>query len=305
MKWVILLMLTFCVYLTCSDVRASIYLVDNSLGQKAISHVGRNGTNLTQIITDSAGDSPRDIVVDHGSGIMYWTSLNYEIIRSANVDGSNVQTVFSGLGLRTMSIELDPANGALYWTTGTTVPGGSTKIMRGNVDGTGLQEIVAGILGPAVDLELDLVGRKLYWTAPDEDRIRRSNLDGTSPQTLVSGIATVPEPWGIALDIANNRMYWGDDTLQSIRYSTMDGSNVQTLISSGIDDIVDLEFDPKNGALFWSDQDLDKIERVISGQREIILSGVAAQGFDLVVPEPSTIALAFFCTLSLSTIRWV
>ena len=253
----------------------------------SIDRVNLDGSNLETLFVGTSG--ARDVVVDNINGKMYWTSLSQNIIQGSNIDGSAFETVFSDVGLRTASIEIDVANQTLYWTTGSSV-GGATELMRGNTNGTGLQTLVSGIDKTAMDLELDLSNGKVYYTIPVEKKINRVNLDGSNVETLVSGWTDAPSLWGIALDIDNNRMYWADGYLHEIRYSDLDGGNINTLFDTEVNDTIDLEFDAVNGGLYWSDVASNRIERYLNGTREIVLSDVRPYGFDIAnltpVPQP-------------------
>ena len=58
-----------------------------------------------------------DIALDVAGGKMYWTGhrpLSLDTIHRANLDGSQIETLVSGLGLPN-GLALDMAGGKMYW----------------------------------------------------------------------------------------------------------------------------------------------------------------------------------------------
>ena len=113
-------------------------------------------------------------------------------IQRANLDGSNVMDVLTGI-LGAHGLDVDASGGKLYWSAG-------KAIRRANLDGSRLEDLVRCLHG-AVTLSLDLSGGKVYWAETDNanvstSRIQRANLDGSNVETLMSGVGF---PWGIAV----------------------------------------------------------------------------------------------------------
>lgn len=128
---------------------------------------------------------------------IYWSDgahWNFSKIRRANLDGSNVENLVTGILATPRGLALDLSGGKLYW-----VERAFGKIQRANLDGSGVEDLVTGLNFPLA-LSLELVGRKMYWTESIPDiylngAIRRANLDGSSVETLISGLGA---PAGIA-----------------------------------------------------------------------------------------------------------
>ena len=72
-------------------------------------------------------------------GKMYWTDGETDKIQRANLDGTNVQDLVTGL-TTPLGIVLDVIGGKMYWTDGET-----DKIQRANLDGTNVQDLVTGL----------------------------------------------------------------------------------------------------------------------------------------------------------------
>lgn len=133
-------------------------------------------------------------------------------------------------------------------------------IRSANRDGSGVAEILTGLNGPT-DLFIDVVNKKIYWSEPGQDRIRRADLNGTNVETFLSGLTS---PQMMAIDYATGSFFWIENSFSTnrIRRSDLDGSNITTVVSSSLAGPSYLVVDSENGYLYFSDQDLGKIERV-------------------------------------------
>ena len=84
---------------------------------------------------------------------MYWTDSRTDKIQRANLNGSRVEDLVTGLD-RPRRIALDVSGGKMYWTDG-----GTDKIQRANLNGSGVQDLVTGLDSPR-GIALDVVGRQ-------------------------------------------------------------------------------------------------------------------------------------------------
>ena len=125
-------------------------------------------------------NAPKHLTLDAASDKIYWTETG-RTIRYANLDGSNVQTLFSGLG---MLVDIAIADGQIYWMEQTGENAG--KLKRANIDGTRVQ-LLRSLRSAPLALAVDSGIRKLYWTDA-RGRIRRANLNGKNIQTVVTGL---------------------------------------------------------------------------------------------------------------------
>ncbi len=86
-------------------------------GTHKIQRANLDGTAVQDLLTDAQGiDNPNGIALHVASGTMYWTesSEGKGRIKSANLDGSNVQTLFAGLDdPRSIALDLEPLTGAM------------------------------------------------------------------------------------------------------------------------------------------------------------------------------------------------
>ena len=184
---------------------------------------------------------------------MYWPDVSTGKIQRANLDGSNVEDIVTGLNAP-VGVALDVPGGKIYWPVGTS----SGKIQRANLDGSNVEDLVTGLDGP-FGITLDVVGGKMYWPVPassaklQSGKIQRANLDGSNVEDLVTGLG---EPLDIALDLAGGKMYWvaarpGLEEFGKIQRADLDGSNVEDLLTDlGV--TIGIALDVPGGKMYWT-----------------------------------------------------
>ncbi len=128
-----------------------------------------------------------------GAVKMYWIDADSRKIQRANLDGSNVEDLVTGLNLP-LGIALDVAGGKMYWTDK-----GTDIIHRADLDGSNVEDLVTGLREPR-RVALDLAGGKIYWADATTDKIQRADLDGSHIEDLVT--TGLREPRGLALELA-------------------------------------------------------------------------------------------------------
>ncbi len=196
-------------------------------------------------------------------------------IISTNPDGSD-RAVISAPGMRTPDgIAIDAAAAHIYWTNMGVPNQPDGSIDRCDLDGGNRVNIVPrGVTFTPKQLHLDHAQRKLYWSDREGMRVMRANLDGSRVEVLVvtgSGEADRRDArnWcvGIAVDAAHGHLYWtqkggensgtgrifraglqlpqGDDPARR--------SDLEVLFSD-LPEPIDLEIDPINGYIYWSDR---------------------------------------------------
>ena len=221
----------------------------------------RNNCSSGVQVTVSAGG------LSDGAGKMYWTDYGTDKIQRANLDGSGVEDLVTGLTLP-YGLALDAGTGKMYWTDA-----GTDKVQRANLDGSGVQDLVTGLLGPS-GLALDAGGGKMYWTDSSRGKIQRANLDGSGVEDLVREL---PGPSGLALDVAAGKMYWTDHATSKIQRANLDGSGVEDLVTTGLSRPRGLALDLGAGKMYWTDGRTLKVQRAnLDGSRveDLVTSGV-------------------------------
>ena len=139
------------------------------------------------------GEQGESIAVNPAS-MLYWTNSTAGTIQRANPDGSQVQTLVSGLD-DPEGIALDMSGGKIYWTE-------SDKVGRANLDGSQVQTLGTET---GSDLALDVAQGKMYL-ANWRGIIYRTGLGGSPVETIVpnAGASEV-----IALDLEQGQNVLG------------------------------------------------------------------------------------------------
>lgn len=70
---------------------------------------------------------------------LYWTSRTTGSIQRANLDGSEVENIVTGL-IGNYGLAVDSAHGSLYWSENS-----KGTISRANLNGTGKQTLITGL----------------------------------------------------------------------------------------------------------------------------------------------------------------
>ena len=198
---------------------------------------------------------PEVLVVDPDAPPIYWIDRITDKIQRANLDGSNIEDLITGLS-DPRDIALDVAGGKMYWTDS-----GTDKIQCANLDGSNIEDLIIQGLSDPWDIALDVVGGKMYWTDSGTEKIQRANLDGSNVENLVT--QGLRGPRDIALDVAGGKMYWTDSGTDKIQCANLDGSNIEDLVTQGLRGPWGIALDVVGGKMYWTDLDLgiQKIRR--------------------------------------------
>lgn len=193
------------------------------------------------------------VKLDLGSGKMYFIDSDLNGIKRANLDGTSVETLVSGLSDVT-ALGLDLTNSKLYW--GDQI---DNKIQRSNLNGSSIEDVVTGIDEPT-DIAVDASGGKVYWVDLIDGELQRANLNGSSVDTLATGTPGFG-PVTVALDLGASKMYWIDATV-GIRRADLDGMNPVTLIAAGAQGLgipFSITLDTGEGKMYWTDVGTNKL----------------------------------------------
>lgn len=99
--------------------------------------------NVEKIIAEEHVDlSISGIALDLAAGKIYWSESNPGRIRRANLDGSNLEDILTGLQ-EPLWITTDVENMKIYWTER-----GAGKIRRANLDGTDVEDLFTDLVSP-------------------------------------------------------------------------------------------------------------------------------------------------------------
>jgi len=174
------------------------------------------------ILTPLVGnqDTAAGIALDLNKGKMYWAEGYTGIIHRADLNGSNVEDLVTGLTVP-VGVALDLVHDRIYWTEH---DGG--YIRRANLNGTGIENLRIGDANGPSNIALDLVHHKMYWVDDVTGDILRADLDGMSPELLVEGQAL---DFGFALDLIGDKMYYTGSG--GILRANLDGSVIELAVT--------------------------------------------------------------------------
>ena len=251
-----------------------------------------NGANKIQQLSegsvsdliDSGAITPWGIAVDVEGNRLYWTNVTEGTIKSAALDGSDVQTLMENLDLP-RGIALDAATNTLFWAEGGVASPGIKSV---NLDENPLSTTdvtTSGVVSP-YHIALDTAGEFVYWAdnASSVKEIKRVKYNGTGSETIVSN-TNVKQVAGIALDAANNTLFWGDfedDIIYSADADAED-QNIQTVSTiTGDSTPWAIAVDEQSENLYWTDYLNSRIFQVnlgTSAQTELVSSVSTPSGF--------------------------
>jgi hypothetical protein len=203
---------------------------------------------------------------------IYWTDTATQKVQRANLDGSNVQDILSGLP-NYSDLAVDSINEKVYWTNG--------NIQRANLDGTGVEEIVPN-QGAVVFIALDVANNHIYWTiASDPGTVARANLDGSNIQTLITDRNDIKYPQFIALDLQNNKLFYRANTPNNtdyiIRRANLDGTTIENFITGQFNNGLEgIAIDTSGAKIYWAGRDSKNIYRqnLDGTNQQVIVSGL-------------------------------
>jgi DNA-binding beta-propeller fold protein YncE len=209
-------------------------------------------------------------------GLIYFLDVATGQVRSANADGSDLQTVVEEGRKLPDGLVVDAAAGHLYWTNMGNLKENNGSIFRSDLDGQNMTTIVppGGTFTPK-QLQLEKTSGKLYWCDREGMCVMRANLDGSKVETLVDTSQGDPRPgpdptkWcvGIAVDVDGGKIYWTQKGGDNADEGRIFRANIETpsgqtptnrqdieLIYDGLPEPIDLDIDPSTRTLYWTDR---------------------------------------------------
>mmetsp|Transcript_42632 Transcript_42632/g.127420 ORF Transcript_42632/g.127420 Transcript_42632/m.127420 type:complete len:509 (-) Transcript_42632:241-1767(-) len=170
---------------------------------------------------------------------LYWINAGEKKIQRANLDGSGVEDIVSGLEI-VHGLAIDPEGERIYW-----IDMGQKKIQRAAHDGSDVEDVVCGLEGPSA---LALGPLKIYWADRKLKQILCANLNGSRVTAIVSDLQF---PNALALDSSAGKLYWGDYGSRKIHRANLDGSCVEVVVPYGKNSN-GIVVDALHGKVFWA-----------------------------------------------------
>lgn len=237
------------------------------LDTRSIQRARLDGSGLTDLVVSGGVSKPwglrlgpaQPIVLPRTKG-PYWTEdqgNKKQVVRRAEVDGSNIQTLVSAQKT-TQAIKFDLPSEYLYWA-------GDQRIMRATVKGaqlTVVHDCATGTCASVFGLALDSTNQQVYWVDQAGKKIMRVNYSGGNETTLVTGLN---KPWDIDLDLVHGKMYWVDEGTKTLSRANLDGSGVEVVLAYALGAPVRQAYaiavDASHSLLYWFDNDTRIIYR--------------------------------------------
>ena len=224
---------------------------------------------------------PDGLTIDSASRRMFWTCMGSlgkhdGAIYSANLDGSNIETVLAPGAVHTpKQLNLDEANQMVYFCDRE-----GQGVFRCKYDGSRLQKIVdngqpgaeSDVMGWCVGIALSPSLNKFFWTqkGPSKGgmgRIFSASLPSTdSPDVKITNVQclldNLPEPIDLEFDEDTRLLYWTDrgelprgNTLNRIQLSEdcAKVSGAKEILAKKFHEVIGLKLDLSRRQVFVTD----------------------------------------------------
>uniref|UniRef100_A0A8D2LQ87 LDL receptor related protein 4 n=1 Tax=Varanus komodoensis TaxID=61221 RepID=A0A8D2LQ87_VARKO len=216
---------------------------------------------------------------DSVDGKIYYTDVFLDVIRRADLNGSNMETVI-GQGLKTTDgLAVDWVARNLYWTDT-----GRNTIEVARLDGSCRKVLINNSLDEPRAIAVFPRKGYLFWTDWGHiAKIERANLDGSERKILIN--TDLGWPNGLTLDYDLRRIYWVDAHLDRIESADLNGKLRQVLVSQVLHPFA---LTQQDRWLYWTDWQTKSIQRVdkYSGRnKETVLANVEGL-MDIIVVSP-------------------
>lgn len=197
-----------------------------------IYRMNEDGSNVMVIITDIG--EPQGIAIDEENRKIYWTEPSEAIVKRANLDGSNIETILTFDDFEfAYSITLDVPNNRLFLTDS-----GNERILTTDLDGNNLMLFPEDSFNTMDyrDIVYNSIDDKVYWIGggsvfgDPESRIFRANADGSGLEEdfILLGSDNID---GIEIDTANQKIIWANLVDDMIYEANFDGSGIEAIAS--------------------------------------------------------------------------
>ena len=219
------------------------FTADTAGGGTGVERAGFDGSERELLQFQPAGFED-GLALDVAAGRMYWTDTFASVIVSANLNGSDAQTIVDDFGEEPLGIAADPANHKLYWTD-------RQGVKRANLYGGEVERLTNSAARGYI--ALDLTAQRMYWADRPTGRIKTAPMEPNPVVTIL--VDHQAAPFGMAVDDAGGKVYWLElNKTNKIVRSNLDGSGVQTLLErpgAGFDG--GFAIDAAAGKLYWSE----------------------------------------------------
>jgi len=175
------------------------------------------GSNPAAVLYGEGGYLSTDVAID--SNEWGYAAVGTKIVSFNTNRIQEYGQLLYDAGTTVYGLDLDEANGYIYFTTATT-------IQRIDTDGSNHTNIRTGLTA-AKGIRLDGTNDVLYFV--DSTKICKCTAAGGAPSDVVTGLTT---PGYLALDVSGDKMYWTDSGTSKIQRSTLAGASITDLVTS-------------------------------------------------------------------------
>lgn len=243
------------------------------------------------VVTPSPGTSAGDLAIDSRRGKLYWVNPTDNRIQRSNLDGTNPETVLSGL-TDPYGITLDEEQGRLYWTDFT-----AGLIQSAELDGSDLLTVTSGLTNP---VWIDFAPQQgvLYFIQSAQDPgvqdnrlIRRIDPDGNNLVTLLDSDPRFDINFLVTgLDVNENlgRLYWSDAENQdalfsSVKWLPLPDGDWEAVVTDFSEPrfVHGVVSDRNSFKLYWSsnDNNIDESNIFVPGSVNTLVPDIIRRGF--------------------------
>jgi VCBS repeat-containing protein len=192
--------------------------------------------------------SVRDLAIDVAAGKLYWTTnpvggVYPGKVSRSNLDGSNIEDLWTSLSSFPHGIDLDLSARKVYWTN-------ETQILRTDMEAPRTAQVIVDGIGqhnPVGALALDVSRGKIYWAGSQAfsgGNIARANLDGSARETFL----TLHRDAGVTdlvIDAARGQLYWSDYWFDTINRVNLDRTGREVVLRDGLTNPYGLTLDQR------------------------------------------------------------
>ena len=189
-----------------------------------------DGQNIEKLISNPDIVRPEGLFLDLINNYLYWTDLSLGTISRALLDGSNVETLITGLDNPT-GLTINFENNQLYWGDW-----GTDKIQSSDLDGQNIEDIVSTGITTPVEVAIYYKDSKIYWTDSGNGTINRCNYDGTNIENIITTEnPSFNRPNSIHIDHSNDKLYYSIGfSGEKIRRAAIDGTDKEDIVTESI-----------------------------------------------------------------------
>ncbi|XP_064480176.1 low-density lipoprotein receptor-related protein 4-like [Ornithodoros turicata] len=235
---------------TCEESPSAFLLFANRGSLREISVDTPDNTDVHVPISNIYNAVAVDFDLDQWK--LYFTDVTLDVIRKADLNGSNVEVVIDKNLESADGLALDWVAKNMYWTDS------RKKVIEvARADGSSRKQLVNLDLDEPRALALYPELGYIFWSDWGKTpKIERSYMDGSGRRIVIA--PDLGWPNGLAIDYETQRLYWVDAKMDCIEYSDLEGKGRQKLIEGVAHPFGLTQY---QSFIYWTDWQTKAIER--------------------------------------------